>query len=130
MVAVGMLLGCSRTSPPRPEVTTTVPAADLQFARPGIFALACETECADELADLTAWRDDAGAIAMVTVQGTPAGCSHPPLRFLAPDGGERAIPLVPVTPGSPEAQRFAAIRATQTEGLHAGETMKCRQVKH
>jgi hypothetical protein len=111
--------------PGAPSVTA------LQSAVPGVYALACEAQCSDELAALTTYRDDAGAIGVVTVQGSPAGCSHPPLRFFGPDGKERAvIPLVPVVPGSPEAKRYEDIRTTQTGALRKAETMRCRDVKH
>ena len=98
---------------------------------PGIYAKACETECADELAQLVTYRDATGAIAIVTVQGSPQRCSHPPLRFLGPDGHERAaIPMQPVVPGSEEAKRFDEIRAKQLDGLTKAETVYCRDVKH
>ena len=115
-----LLLACARKS-----------AEVLQRAIPGVYALACETECADEMATLITYRDDAGAIGLVTVAGSPAGCSAPPLRFFGPDGKERAaIPFQPVVPGSPEERRFNDIRRTQTANLHKAETSHCRDVKH
>ena len=102
-----------------------------QSAVPGVYALACATECADELAQLTTYRDASGAIAIVTVQGSPAQCSHPPLRFLGPDGAERAvIPMQPVVPGSPEAKRFDDIAKAQIGNLEKAEAAYCRDVKH
>ncbi len=98
---------------------------------PGVFALACEAPCSDELAQLTTYRDAHDQIGVVSVQGSPAGCSHPPLRYFGPDGKERAtIPLVPVVPGSAEAKHYAEIADEQTKGLHAAEKMFCRDVKH
>jgi len=79
----------STTTAPQPPPTSPPPASIPQFAMPGIYAKACETECADELAQLVTYRDATGAIAIVTVQGSPQRCSHPPLRFLGPDGHER-----------------------------------------
>ena len=111
---------------------STVPAAmPPQSAMPGVYAKACETECADDMAQLVTYRDASGALAIVTVQGSPARCSHPPLRFLGPDGTERAaIPMQPVVLGSPEAAHFDAIRQSQIGGLTRAETMRCRDVKH
>jgi hypothetical protein len=119
-----------RPAPP-PHAPDTRPIAPLAVATPGIYAKACATECADEAAQLVTYRDASGAIAIVTVMGTPARCSEPPLRFLGPDGSERAtIPLEPVVPGSERAKHFDAIRAQQLDGLTKAETMQCRDVKH
>ena len=129
-----VLFACSREPSPLPAGPPSASAASSvlpQVATPGVFARACETDCADDLAELTVYRNAAGAIGVVTVMGNPSRCSHPPLRFLDPDGVERAvIPLVPVVPGSPQAQHFDDIRTTQTAGLHKAETMFCRDVKH
>ena len=115
-----------RSSAPAPQA-----AIPPQSAVPGVYAKACETECADSLAQLVTYRDAKGAIALVTVQGSPSTCSNPPLRFLRADGTERAvIPLQPVVPGSPEANKFDDIQKTQLAGLTKAETMLCRDVKH
>lgn len=113
------------------DVGCTRSGAPSDGGAPGVFAAACSAECSDDLADLTVYRDAAGAIGVVTVQGSPSRCTHPPLRFFGPDGQERAtIPLVPVTPGSPEAKRFEDIRQTQLGRLTKAESMLCRDVKH
>jgi hypothetical protein len=97
----------------------------------GVYAIACEKPCANDLAELTTYRDVAGAIAIVTVQGGPGRCDHPPLFFLGPDGAERAtIPFEPVVPGSPRAKELDAIRDAQIGKLTKAETMLCRDVKH
>jgi hypothetical protein len=142
-VPIALAAGCSRTSSPSsagssaPPATAsaappaTASATPLQSAVAGVFAIACEAECSDERSELTVYRDAAGAIGVVTVQGSPGVCSHPPLRFFGADGVERAtIPLVPVTPGSPAAKRFADLRAKQLANLTKAETMQCKQVKH
>ena len=114
-----------------PTAPMKPPAQAPQAAVPGVYALACATQCADELAQLTTYRDATGAIAIVTVQGSPQGCSHPPLRFLGPDGVQRAvIPMKPVVPGSPEAKGFNDIATGQIGNLTKAETMYCRDVKH
>lgn len=96
-----------------------------------MFAKACEAECSDDLAQLVVYRDAHDQIGVVSVQGSPVRCSHPPLRYFGPDGIERAtIPLVPVVPGSDEAKHYADIAAAQTKDLHAAEKMLCRDVKH
>jgi hypothetical protein len=144
VLAIVFVLGCNGNAPPPSSTTnpqhppTTAPprtsppsTATPQSAVPGVYSKACETECADDLAQLVTYRDANGAIAIVTVQGSPARCSHPPLRFLGPDGTERAvIPLKPVVPGSEEAKQFDEIRAKQLDGLTKGETAFCRDVKH
>ncbi len=135
------IVGCNggaspSSSTPKPAQPATSPAATPSTTAPqsaisGVYAKACETECADDLAELVTYRDGAGAIAVVTVQGSPARCSHPPLRFLGPDGVERAvIPLKPVVPGSDEAMHFDEIHTRQVGGLTKAETMFCRDVKH
>lgn len=132
-LAGSVLFACTKAPPSttptaEPSASSALPP---QSAVPGVFALACEAECSDENAKLTVYRNDAGAIGVVTVQGSPAGCSHPPLRFFGPDGAERAaIPFVPVAPGSPEAERYRGIWVTQTASLREAETMFCREVKH
>jgi hypothetical protein len=144
VLVIVFVIGCNGTTPPpsstgkpqRPPTaalpsTSPPPTAAPQSAVPGVYAKACQTECADDLAQLVSYRDPKGAIAIVTVQGSPARCSHPPLRFLGPDGTERAVvPLKPVVPGSEEATQFDEIRAKQLDGLTKGETMFCRDVKH
>jgi len=117
------------TSPTPPTTPSAAPPTS-QADASAVLARACATQCADDLASLTVYRDDAGAVGVVTVQGSPMRCSHPPLRFIGPDGAERAvIPLVPVAPGSPQAARFDAIREEQTGKLHKAETLVCRDVK-
>jgi hypothetical protein len=115
------------SSPPPPP-----PSSPPKSAVPGVYAKACATECADDMAELVTYRDGRGAIAIVTVQGSPARCSHPPLRFLGPDGVERAvIPLEPVVPGSDKAKRYQAIHDEQVGGLKPdAETLNCSDVKH
>jgi hypothetical protein len=134
LLAMTTLFACSRAPALAPAVTPSATATTSQTpqsATPGVFARACETECADDLAWLTVYRDAQGALGLVTVLGSPSSCSAPPLRFLGPDGVERAvIPLVPVVPGSPEDRHFDEIRKTQTANLQKAETMLCRSVKH
>ena len=84
---------------------------------PGVYAKACATRIADDMAQVETYRDARGAIAIVTVQGGPGGCSHPPLRFLGPDGEERAvIPLKPVVPGSDEAKHSRRSTTSSSTG--------------
>ena len=117
--------------PTTPTPSTKPPEQPPQSAVPGVYALACATECADELAQLTTYRDATGAIAIVTVQGSPQRCDHPPLRFLGPEGVQRAvIPMQPVVPGSLEAKRFDDISTGQIGNLTKAETAFCRDVKH
>jgi hypothetical protein len=119
------------TQPPATSPAAIPPTTTPQSAIPGVYAKACETECADDLAELVTYRDAAGTIAVVTVQGSTARCSHPPLRFLGPDGSERAvIPLEPVVPGSDRAKHFDETRTQQVGGLTKAETIFCRDVKH
>jgi len=93
------------------------------------IARACAAQCSDIYAQVTVYRDDAGAIGVVSVQGSPSNCSNPPLLFFGPDGGERdGITLMPVTPGSPEAKHWTDVRATATAGFHPAERMLCRDV--
>ena len=137
-----LVLGCSGSAPPpasrtKPAESTGTPTTSSppvtapQSAIAGVYAKACETECADELAELVTYRDANGAIAVVTVQGSPARCSHPPLQFLGPDGTVRAaIPMQPVVPGSADAKHFDEIRTSQLAGLTKAGTMFCRDVKH
>jgi hypothetical protein len=139
LVAV-LLAACTGTPPPAHVVTgaagsSTVVAeqADPQVPPPpplpAVFRAACATECADDLAEVVTYRDAAGDLAIVTVQGSPERCSHPPLRFLGPDGAERAvIPMQPVVPGSDEARRFDAIRTQQIGALTKAETLFCQDV--
>lgn len=137
-LVLAFVLGCSATSAPLPSPPPSPPppsppaAMPPQSAIPGAYAMACETECADDMAELVTYRDANGAIAMITVQGSPARCDHPPLRFIGPDGAERAaIPMQPVVPGSPEAKHFDDIRAQQVGGLAKdARTLHCRDVKH
>lgn len=131
VVAISILVaGCNRGAPP--AAATIPPPSRMPYsAIPGVYAKACVTECADELAQLVTYRDAKGGIAIVSVQGSPARCSDPPLRFLGPDGVERAaIPMQPVVSGSDDAKRFDQIRAHQLDGLTKSETMYCRDVKH
>ena len=136
LLSAASLHACTRapatgdgTAPP--PVSAAPHASTLPATTPGVFARACEADCSDSLARLTVYRDAAGAIGVVTVQGSPSGCSHPPLRFFGPDGVERdAIPFVPVVPGSPEAKHFQEIHDRETANLKPAETMFCRDVKH
>jgi hypothetical protein len=141
-----VLAACAGGAPPaQPAAPTAAPAAPtagaprsaladaevLHSAEPGVYATACETECADELAELVTYRDAAGRIAIVTVMGTPQRCTNPPLLFFGPDGTQRAaIPMKPVVRGSEEAKQFDAIRERRLHGLTKAETMYCREVKH
>ncbi|TMQ10619.1 MAG: hypothetical protein E6J90_19195 [Deltaproteobacteria bacterium] len=122
VLAIVFVIGCNGNAPPpssttkpqqppttAPPRTSPPPTVAPQSAVAG-YSKGCETECADDLAELVTYRDAKGAIAIVTVQGSPARCSHPPLRFLGPDGTERVvIPLKPVVPGSAEAKQFDEI---------------------
>jgi hypothetical protein len=117
--------------PTTPAPSSKPPQQPPHSVVPGVYALACATECADELAQLTTYRDATGTIAIVTVQGSPQRCDHPPLRFLGPDGVQRAeIPMQPVVPGSFEAKRFDDISTGQIGNLTKAETAFCRDVKH
>jgi hypothetical protein len=136
LVIMFLLVACNGGSAPSAK-PPAAPAPPVQgsdpahVAIPGIYAKACETQCADDFAEVVTYRDAADAIAIVTVQGSPQQCSHPPLRFLGPDGAERAvIPLQPVVPGSSEAKHFQDLRDQQLAGLTKAETMFCRDVKH
>ncbi len=131
VLIVSLVIACSSGGSAPPPSSPPPAKEPEQSAIPGVFALACEAQCSDELAQLVVYRDAQNQIGVVSVQGSPAGCSHPPLRYFGPDGKERAtIPLVPVVPGSDEAKHYQAIADDQTKGLHVAEKLFCRDVKH
>jgi hypothetical protein len=109
--------------PPPPDASAPSPV------RADAYQNACRAECSDELAEVTTYRKDNGDVGVITVQGTPAACSHAPLRFFGPDGAERAtIPFVAVAPGASSARRFDEIRTRELNGLHRAESRRCRDI--
>jgi hypothetical protein len=115
--AVVLLAACTR--PVSAPVAPGVPA---------VFSVACSATCADALAHLTVYRDDAGSIGLVTVQGSPQACSDAPVLFFGPDGSPREGLPFGVVSGTAEAERAHTFFEAQTRGLHKAETPLCRDV--
>jgi hypothetical protein len=72
------------------------------------------------------WRDAAGSIVALSLDGSPDLCSSPPSIYYDPEGNETGgIEMVPVTPGSEEAEAFAARRRELSRGGTAAERVIC-----
>jgi hypothetical protein len=123
--------GCRRDGSPAtsaPGDEASGPAGSV--VPPEVLRTVCAADCSGPFAQVFVYRDAAGAIGRYELQGDLDVCSSPPTFFFDPAGLQTgAIPLVPVVPGSEEAQGYDAIRAEQTAGLGKAETILCRDAR-
>jgi hypothetical protein len=124
-------VGCKRDGAPAangPGDESTGPASSA--VPPEVLRTVCAADCSGPFARVLVYRDAAGAIGRYELQGDLDVCSSPPTFFFDPAGQQTgAIPLVPVVPGSEEAQGYDAIRAEQTAGFGEAETILCRDAR-
>jgi hypothetical protein len=127
IVAIGSS-GCRRDGSPATSAPGDEASGPAGAAVPAeVLRTVCAADCAGPFAQVFVYRDGAGAIGRYELQGDLDACSSPPTFFFDPAGRQTgAIPLVPVVPGSAEAEGYSAIRTEQTAGLSKAETIFCR----
>jgi len=108
----------SKTPPEPPPITNPV------------LKRVCSSGCSGKLARVTVWRDANGDVGRYQYHGDINTCSSPPMYYFDAQGNmSQTVPLVPVAPGSPEAQRFQKMREGQLAGLTKAETIFCHRVE-
>ena len=131
--------GCKRSSPPDSNGPESTGVADDAAASTGgpvatgstdvsaeTLAAVCTGPCAGPFAVIRVWRDAAGALGRIVMQGDIQACSDPPMVYFDANGAiTEQIGLEPVVPGSPEEQAFTERRVRQLEGLAEAESLSC-----
>lgn len=121
--------GChhsSSTDAQAPGTGASGGAAGAPVSAETLRAICAEGPCAGPHAVLTVWRDAAGAVGRIVLQGDPGSCADAPTSYFDATGQKtEQIGLQPVVPGSPEAQGFADRQHRQLEGLTEAEHLSC-----